>query len=324
MDIVASNLKLLFQQLSVQFNSMFAATPTFYQEFASVMPSKTKQTVYAWLSQFGGMRKWEGSRQAVDAVARSYTLTNVAFERTVELDKEDIFYDQYGFFGAVVENLATAAKTLPDQEVSKQVTAGITNVCWDGQPFFNTQHPVNPNDATLGYNSNNLVGAGYNFSVDPKGVWAKGKAAALKFLDDGGKPLNTILDTILVGPDLLDSALTVAEASTIVATIQGVMGTPPNVAAAGVSNVYQGKVKVICSPWLGLADTSAAYFLCTNRPVKPFIWQLAKAPQLIARINPEDPKVFDAKKFTYGVDALGAAGYGLPWAAVRVAPSGGT
>ena len=324
MDITATNLKLLYQQYNAQFNSMFQATPTFYQEFASVMPSKTKQTVYAWLAQFGGMRKWEGSRQAVDAVGRSYTLTNSSFERTVELDRDDIFFDQYGFFGAVVENLATAAKSLPDQEVSKQVTAGITNICWDGQAFFNTQHPVNVNDATLGYNSNNLVGASYNLLTDPKGAWAKAKAAALKFLDDGGKPLNVILDTLLVGPDLLDAALTIAEASTIVATIQAVQGTGNNVAGAGVTNIYEGKIRVICSPWLALADNGAAYCLCTKRPVKPFLWQLAKAPQLIARINPEDPKVFDAKKFTYGVDALGAAGYGLPWTAVRVAPSGGS
>jgi phage major head subunit gpT-like protein len=320
MDITATNLKLLYQQYNAQFNAMFAATPVYWQEFASEMPSKTKQSVYAWLAQFGGMRKWEGSRQAVDAVGRSYTLTNAPFERTVELDRDDIFFDQYGFFGAVVENLARSAKTLPDQEVSARVVAGAASLCWDGQFFFDTDHPVNPDDSSLGYYSNNLVGAAYNFAIDPKGAWAKAKAAMLAFVDDGGKPLNALPDTILVGPALMDQALTLANAQTIAATIQAVQGTGNNVAGAGVTNIYQGQVKVIVSPWL-ISDTTAAYALCTKLPIKPFIWQLAKAPQLIARINPEDPKVFDTKKFTYGVDALAAAGYGLPWTAIRLAPA---
>jgi phage major head subunit gpT-like protein len=320
MDITPSNLKLLFQQFDRQFNAMFGATEVCWPLYASEFPSKTKQTVYGWLAQFGGMRKWEGSRQAVDAVGRSYTLTNIPFERTVELDRDDIFFDQYGFFGAVVENLAMAAKTLQDQETADAITHGVSRVCWDGQFFFDSDHPVNPDDPSLGYYENNLVGASYNFSTDPKGVWAKAKARMKSFKDDGGKPLNASPDTILCGPDLEDAALQVANAATIAQAIQNKAGSE-NVAGAGVTNVYAGKVNVVVSSWVGLADTSAMYALCTKKPVKPILWQNAKAAQLLARINPEDPKVFDMKKFTYGVDALGAAGYGLPWTAVRCAPS---
>lgn len=320
MDITPTNLKFLFQQFERQFNAMFGATEVAWPAYASEFPSKTKESVYGWLAQFGGMRRWEGSRQAVDAVGRAYTLRNIAFERTVELDRDDIFFDQYGFFGAVVENLAMAAKTLQDQETADAVTHGKERVCWDGQNFFDDDHPVNPDDASLGTYSNNLVGAAYNMATDPKGCWAAAKAQMKKFKDDGGKPLNAVPDTILVGPDLEDAALTVAQASTIVKTIQNVEATQ-NVAGAGVTNIYAGKVNVVVSPWLALYDATAAYVLCTKKPVKPFVWQSAKAATLLARINPEDPKVFDCKKFTYGVDALGAAGYGLPWTAVRLAPS---
>ena len=319
MDITPTTLKLLFQQYNAQFNAMYAATQVYWPEIASEMPSKTKQTVYGWLAQFGGMRQWQGSRIAVDAVGRAYTLTNLPWERTVELDRDDIFYDQYGFFGAVVENLARSAKTLEDQEIGKVVAAGATTACWDGQYFFSTTHPVNPDDTTLGYYSNNLVGAAYNLAIDPKGAWAKAKAAMMTFKDDGGKPLGAVPDTILVGPALMDAALTLANAATIAQTIQNVAAAE-NVAAAGVSNIYQGAVRVIVDPWL-VTDTTAAYALCTKRSLKPFIWQNAKPAQLVARINPEDPKVFDTKKFTYGVDALGCAGYALPWTAIRLVPA---
>ena len=318
MDITPSALKLLFQQYNAQFNAMFAATQVYWPEIASEMPSKTKQTVYGWLAQFGGMRQWKGSRQAVDAVGRSYTLTNLPWERTVELDRDDIYFDQYGFFGAVVENLARSAKTLQDQEIGKVVSAGRSTLCWDGQYFFDTDHPVNPDDTTLGTYSNNLGGTAYDLSLDPKGAWAKAKAAMMSFVDDGGKPLGAVPDTILVGPALMDAALHLANAATIAQTIQNAAKSE-NVAAAGVTNIYAGEVRVIVDPWL-TSDTAAAYALCTKRSLKPFIWQNAKAAQLVARINPEDPKVFDAKKFTYGVDALGCAGYALPWTAVRIAP----
>jgi phage major head subunit gpT-like protein len=209
---------------------------------------------------------------------------------------------------------------LQDQEIGKVVAAGVNTACWDGQNFFSTTHPVNPDDTTLGYYSNNLVGAAYNLAIDPKGAWAKAKAAMLTFTDDGGKPLGAVPDTILVGPALMDAALTLANAATIAQTIQAVQGTGNNVAAAGVTNIYAGEVRVIVDPWL-ITDTTAAYALCTKRSLKPFIWQNAKAATLIARINPEDPKVFDTKKFTYGVDALGCAGYALPWTAIRLVPA---
>lgn len=320
MQITPANLKFLFQQFSRQFQSMFDVTPTFWQTYASEVPSSTSENVYGWLAQFGGMREWKGSRQPVDAVGRSYTLRNVPFERTAELDVDKIADDQYGFFGAVIENLARVGKTLPDQETAAAVVSGTTSDCWDGQPFFNDSHPVNPDDASLGYFSNNLVGASYNLAIDPKGAWSKAKAGMMKFKDDGGKPLNAVCDTLLVGPDLLDAALTIAEASTIVATIQAVQGTGNNVAGAGVTNIYQGKIRVVCSSWL-TSDTAAGYALDTTKSLKPFLWQNREAVNLKARVNPEDPKVFDLKKLTWGVDGRGKAGYGLPWTAIRLAPA---
>lgn len=320
MQITPQNLKFLFQQYSRQFQSMYDTTPSFWQRYASEVPSSTSENVYGWLAQFGGMREWRGSRQVVDASGRSYTLTNKPYERTVELDLDKVKDDQYGFFGAVVENLARVGKTLPDQETAKAVQTGTTAECWDGQPFFSDAHPVNPDDSTLGTYDNNLAGAAYNLVTDPKGAWAAAKAAMMKFKDDGGKPLNAMPDTLLVGPDLLDAALTIAGASTIVATVQAVQGTGNNVAAAGVTNIYQGTITVICTPWLTL-DTAAGYALDTSKSLKPILWQNREPVTFKARINPEDPKVFDTKKLTYGVDGRGRAGYGLPWTAVRLAPS---
>lgn len=51
--------------------------------------------------------------------------------------------------------------------------------------------------------------------------------------------------------------------------------------------------------------------LDTRRPLKPFIWQKRKDYNFQAFNKPGDEHVFMNKEFLYGVDARGAAGYGL-------------
>lgn len=53
------------------------------------------------------------------------------------------------------------------------------------------------------------------------------------------------------------------------------------------------------------------FLMDTRRPLKPLIYQNRKPFQLVARDNPEDPKVFDRGAYTYGVDGRANAGFGF-------------
>ncbi len=53
------------------------------------------------------------------------------------------------------------------------------------------------------------------------------------------------------------------------------------------------------------------YLLDTSRAIKPFIFQLRRAVQLVRMDRQDDEQVFMRKKFRYGVDYRGAAAYGL-------------
>ena len=53
------------------------------------------------------------------------------------------------------------------------------------------------------------------------------------------------------------------------------------------------------------------YLLETSRAIKPFIFQLRRAVQLVRMDRQDDEQVFMRKKFRYGVDYRGAAAYGL-------------
>lgn len=56
---------------------------------------------------------------------------------------------------------------------------------------------------------------------------------------------------------------------------------------------------------------TAWYLLDTSRAIKPFIFQLRRAVQLVRMDREDDEQVFMRKKFRYGVDYRGAAAYGL-------------
>jgi phage major head subunit gpT-like protein len=53
------------------------------------------------------------------------------------------------------------------------------------------------------------------------------------------------------------------------------------------------------------------FLLDTSRAIKPFIFQLRRAAQLVRMDRPDDEHAFMRKKLRYGVDYRGAAAYGL-------------
>lgn len=60
------------------------------------------------------------------------------------------------------------------------------------------------------------------------------------------------------------------------------------------------------------AGAGEAWFLmCTNRPVRPVIYQERRKARFIALDKPDDPNVFTKNEFLYGVDGRWNVGFGL-------------
>jgi phage major head subunit gpT-like protein len=86
-----------------------------------------------------------------------------------------------------------------------------------------------------------------------------------------------------------------------------------------VNKAYDGKAffaadHKVGKTSVGNLDAAAStpwYLLDTSRPVKPFVFQLRQAVQLLRMDLPTDDHVFMRKMFRYGVDYRGAAAYGL-------------
>ena len=77
----------------------------------------------------------------------------------------------------------------------------------------------------------------------------------------------------------------------------------------GTKNTMQGTAEIHVEP--RLASDSAWFLLCTKRPVKPLIYQQRKKAKFVSKTNETDDNVFMSKKFIYGADSRGNAGFGF-------------
>ncbi|WP_337267065.1 Mu-like prophage major head subunit gpT family protein [Oryzifoliimicrobium ureilyticus] len=134
------------QSAFVGFNAAFAAglamaTPM-YKRIATTVPSTTKTQEYGWLGKFPGMREWIGDRVVNGLARHGYSITNRSFETTVGVDRDDFEDDNLGIYAPMFQQLGQNAAAFPDTLVWAQLLAGFTTNCYDGQYFFDIDHPV--------------------------------------------------------------------------------------------------------------------------------------------------------------------------------------
>lgn len=130
---------------SKSFQDALAATPTDWAKIATKVPSSNTSNTYGWLGQFPKLREWVGDRVIKDMAASGYQITNKLFEGTVGVKRTDIEDDNVGIYTPLFAEMGRAAAAHPDELVFGLLAAGETTLCYDGQNFFDTDHPVYPN-----------------------------------------------------------------------------------------------------------------------------------------------------------------------------------
>lgn len=108
---------------------------------AMLVKSNTETTTYGWLGAFPKMREWVGKRQIKKMQAQGMAITNKLYESTVGVPRTNIEDDQVGLFSPMMRQMGQAAAELPDDLVFALLLKGKTTVCYDGQNFFDTEHP---------------------------------------------------------------------------------------------------------------------------------------------------------------------------------------
>jgi phage major head subunit gpT-like protein len=135
----------LFQGFRGEFQAALTATPTDWDKVATMVPSTTAGNTYGWLGQFPKLREWIGPRVVKDMQADAYQILNKTFEATVGVKRTDIEDDNLGIYRPLFAEMGRAAASHPDELIFALLAAGGSTLCYDGQNFFDTDHPVYAN-----------------------------------------------------------------------------------------------------------------------------------------------------------------------------------
>ncbi len=296
MIVNKANLAAIFINLKTIFNKAFDAAPSVWEKIAMKVPSTGSQNDYSWLAKFPKMKKWIGDKAVKALAAFKHTIVNDDWEATVEVDRNDIEDDGIGIYAPQAQMAGFSAKQLPDEIVMELVNNGFTNLCFDGQYFFDTDHPVkdasvsNKGTAALVITTLALAMASYGAA----------RTAMKKFKDEEGRPLNITPNVLLVGPALEDIANALMKNERL---------------EDGKPNPYKGTAEVVVDA--RITSDTAWYLLDTTKPVRPFIYQERKKPVFVQQTTSESDNVFMRKKFRFGAEARAAGGYGfwqMAWA----------
>lgn len=108
--------------------------------------STGSEEVYGWLTGLPQLREWIGERLIGQASKARYVIENRRFESTIRVQRTHIEDDKLGVYGPQVQMMAYEAATHPDKLVFELLRKGFTDPCFDGQPFFDTDHPLTTKD----------------------------------------------------------------------------------------------------------------------------------------------------------------------------------
>lgn len=136
--------------LVVRWNAGLAMSPDDWKKIAKLVKSSGKSNTYEWLSQFPAFREWVGARQHKAFKENAYTVVNRKFESTVDVQRTDIEDDNIGQYGTIAESAGQSATDLKNDLVFQAISDGFNSPCYDGQYFFDTDHPVYPNESGTG------------------------------------------------------------------------------------------------------------------------------------------------------------------------------
>ena len=159
--ITKEQLNMIKTTLVARFNAGLAAAKEDWKMVAMLIKSSGKSNTYVWLSNFPTFNKWVGQRQHKAISETAMQVVNDKYESTVDISREEIEDDEIGQFGTIAELAGMSAVNLKNDLVFKALCNGFSAVCYDGQYFFDSDHPVYANaDGTGAATSVSNVQAG--------------------------------------------------------------------------------------------------------------------------------------------------------------------
>ena len=259
---------------------------------------------YGWLGQVPVLREWVGGRQAKGLIDHSFVLRNKHYEASIDILQRWIDRDKTGQVNARINELADRANSHWASLSSQLIIDGESNVCYDGQFFFDTDH----SEGSSGTQSNDIsvdisdLPATVHGTITAPSVEEmqqailKGVTQIQTFVDDQGEPMNENATSFLV---MVPSSLSVV-AMNALAVVRGTGLT---------EQLSPFNLELAVNPRLTTWTDKFAVFR-TGTSTGAIILQEEK-PITLAIKGPGSDYHFDNDASQYGIDSWRTAGYGM-------------
>lgn len=142
MDINRANLDSLFVTVSTAYNGAFKEYKPHWDKVAMLSKSNSSKSVYPFLGKTTQFREWLGDRVIQNLENHDFEIKNKTWENTVGVRREDIEDDNLGIYAPIFGQLGQDAAAHPDKLIFDLLADGFDTECYDGQYFFDDDHPV--------------------------------------------------------------------------------------------------------------------------------------------------------------------------------------
>ncbi len=280
--------------------------------FSDVMRSDQEVEDYAWLGETPKLREWIGGRQALGLTESGYSIRNKHFEATIEIPVDWLRRDKTGQIRQRISGLADANNEHWADMGSSLIEAGEATLCYDGQYFFDDDHPAYEGGSAQ---SNDVT---FDISTTTAPTTAEMSAAILYGIrillglrSPKGRLLNSNARRFIVRVPLpYMAAAAGALGNTVIADTVSVTNT---LVTLGTLGGFQ--IELWVDPRSAWTTKFAIFRADGKNP--PLLRQEEQPLRILAQAE-GSPIEFSHNVHQYGLDAVRAAGYGFWESAVLV------
>ena len=295
----------LLQDAAVTFDASFVTAyeqtseeAAAHEAFTMMVGVRGKKVRFPIAGLLPGLRKWVGERIAHKLNRYAMEAEVETFEDTVEVDVDELDDDQIGGYTPYFAELGRQSRLWPRDLVTAKLLAGTSSLCFDGQYFFDVDHPVDPANSAAGVYSNLLSGGGS--ALSETGLDAA-RTAMSRLKGPDGRVLRVRGDTIVIPPQLELTARKLLEVANY---------------STGGDNPMKGIARYLVLEELEV-EPASWYLAATKGAMKPLVFLQRQSPVVTALDRADSPNVFHHNRAQYGVKARGAATYGMPFLMIK-------
>jgi phage major head subunit gpT-like protein len=261
---------------------------------------------YPFLGSVPVMQEWLAERNVARLRSDMFTVRNVHYESSIQFSKSELRRDKTGQIDIRVNEHVQRAQNHWNSLVTSLIVGGESSACYDGQFFFDTDHPNNGSGGTqsndISVDISALTAAVHGSVTAPspeeaiQSVYAAIKAL-VGLLDDQGEPMNEGAEEfIVICPLSLENALLTGNS------------IPNGTHIAELRN--SRKIEIVSNVRLDSAGWTDKFMVARkDNPIKPFILQSETEINISALAEGSD-FAHQNDAYQFGIDTWRKADYG--------------